>query len=85
MPRFDVGPVRRQPTDRDLRAEFEKFGPLLRCEITLDRETGQSRGFGFVSFTCVEHADAAIAKSPLMSCGEMPSVQGSSATHGGPE
>ena len=48
-------------TDRDLRAEFEKFGPLLRCEITLDRETGQSRGFGFVSFTCVEHADAAIA------------------------
>ena len=47
--------------DEDLRQAFERFGPIIRAEITLDKETGVSKGFGFVSFATLEAADAAIA------------------------
>jgi len=30
--------------------------------MTVDKETGQSKGFGFVSFATVESADAALAQ-----------------------
>ena len=47
--------------DQDLREAFERFGTLLRAEITLDKETGVSKGFGFVSYDNVQSADAAMA------------------------
>jgi RNA recognition motif-containing protein len=45
----------------DLRREFSRYGPVTRADITIDKETGWSKGFGFVSFANVESADAAIA------------------------
>jgi hypothetical protein len=47
--------------DAQLRDAFSRFGALLRAEITLDKDTGISKGFGFVSFTTAEEADAAMA------------------------
>ena len=47
--------------DNDLREAFERFGTLVRAEITLDKETGVSKGFGFVSYDNVASADAAMA------------------------
>ena len=47
--------------DQDLREAFERFGTLLRAEITLDKDTGVSKGFGFVSFSEPAAADAAMA------------------------
>merc|ERR1719152_1110322 len=47
--------------DDDLRETFGRFGTLLRAEITLDKDTGVSKGFGFVSFTEPGAADAAMA------------------------
>ena len=47
--------------DADLRQAFERYGTILRAEITLDKDTGVSKGFGFVSFDTVAAADAAIA------------------------
>ena len=44
----------------DLERAFEKYGTLLRATITLDRETGVSKGFGFVSFSSAEEADQAM-------------------------
>ena len=44
----------------DLQRAFEKYGTLLRATITLDRETGVSKGFGFVSFSTAEEADTAM-------------------------
>lgn len=35
-------------TEADLRKAFEVFGRVQRCSIAKNRETGQSRGFGFV-------------------------------------
>ena len=36
--------------DDELMEIFEKFGKVLSAKVTLDRETGKSRGFGIVDF-----------------------------------
>lgn len=45
--------------EEDLRALFGKFGSITRCNIVKDRETGRSRGFGFVSFMDIHSAEKA--------------------------
>jgi len=37
--------------DEMLRASFEKFGEIDEAKVITDRETGRSRGFGFVTFS----------------------------------
>lgn len=46
-----------------LREEFEKFGEVVFARVVLDKETGRSRGFGFVEFVNAE--DAAKAKEGM--------------------
>lgn len=43
----------------DLRAAFEKFGTVSSASVVMDRETGRSRGFGFVEMS--DGGDAAIS------------------------
>ncbi|KAH8602602.1 hypothetical protein B0O99DRAFT_499098, partial [Bisporella sp. PMI_857] len=45
-----------------LRQKFEEFGPVDEAVVVKDRDTGRSRGFGFVRFSSEEHADKAIAE-----------------------
>jgi cold-inducible RNA-binding protein len=45
-----VGGLAWATSDESLRAAFEAFGPVSDAKVILDRETGRSRGFGFVSF-----------------------------------
>ena len=63
---FVVRKMRRGEYDEfnnaDLRSEFSKFGTVTRAEMTIDKETGWSKGFGFVSFASVQEADAALAQ-----------------------
>eukprot|EP00966_Prymnesium_polylepis_P109279 2529632-Prymnesium_polylepis.3 len=47
--------------DAQLRDAFSCFGNLLRAESVLEKGTGISKGFGFISFATVEEADAAMA------------------------
>jgi RNA recognition motif-containing protein len=47
-------------TDQSLRQAFERFGPVSDAKVIMDRETGRSRGFGFVTFDDGSHADAAV-------------------------
>eukprot|EP01031_Cornospumella_fuschlensis_P016064 gene16064-19616_t len=35
-------------TDEELRSEFAAFGTVTSARVVLDRESGRSRGFGFV-------------------------------------
>lgn len=44
----------------DLEQLFGDYGPVVSCNIVKDRETGRSRGFGFVELEDGERADAAV-------------------------
>lgn len=55
-----VGGLAWATDDHGLRAAFEQFGEVLDAKVITDRETGRSRGFGFVTFASPEDADTAI-------------------------
>ena len=46
--------------DAELEEIFEKFGPVKSAKSAIDRETGKSRGFGFVSMENEEDGKQAI-------------------------
>jgi RNA recognition motif-containing protein len=48
-------------TDRDLERLFKEFGTVESAQIAKDRESGRSRGFGFVEMSSEEEAQAAVA------------------------
>ena len=45
-----VGSLAFATTDDGLRAHFEQVGPVVSARVIMDRESGRSRGFGFVEF-----------------------------------
>ena len=45
-----VGSLAYATTDDSLKAFFETVGEVERASVATDRETGRSRGFGFVTF-----------------------------------
>src|SRR5579871_6579569 len=53
-----VGNLPFNTTEEDLRVEFSKHGTVVGTQIIKDRDTGRSRGFGFVEMS--DGADAAI-------------------------
>ena len=46
--------------DAELEEIFEKFGKVVSAKVSMDRETGKSRGFGFVQMEKAEDAKEAI-------------------------
>jgi cold-inducible RNA-binding protein len=44
----------------ELRQAFEPYGEIVSSKIIMDRESGRSRGFGFVEFSSSEAGMAAI-------------------------
>ncbi len=57
-----VGGLSWDTTDEGLREAFERYGTILEAKVMLDRETGRSRGYGFVTFAEDGPATVAIAK-----------------------
>lgn len=55
-----VGNLAFSATDQDLRQLFETYGVVDKVNIITDRDTGRSRGFGFV-----EMPDSAAAKAAI--------------------
>jgi len=55
-----VGNLPFSTTEADLRDLFEEHGELVSVAVINDRETGRSRGFGFVEFADAGAADAAV-------------------------
>ncbi|XP_059630525.1 glycine-rich RNA-binding protein RZ1A-like [Cornus florida] len=45
-----IGNLSWSTSDRALKEAFEKFGHLIEAKVVLDKFSGRSRGFGFVSF-----------------------------------
>ncbi|MBM4037601.1 MAG: RNA-binding protein [Planctomycetes bacterium] len=56
-----VGNLSYGTNDASLRAAFEPHGDVASAQVIIDRETGRSRGFGFVEMPNDEQARAAIA------------------------
>ena len=56
-----VGGIAAGTTSADLRVFFARFGELVEATVIVNRSTGQSRGFGFVSFRSSTDANQAIA------------------------
>lgn len=55
-----VGSLSYDTTDDGLRAAFEQAGTVQSAKVIMDRETGRSRGFGFVEMASTEEAEAAM-------------------------
>jgi RNA recognition motif-containing protein len=56
-----VGNLSFNTSEDELRKIFEPYGTVDRVSILTDRETGRSRGFGFVEMANPEEGDKAIA------------------------
>ncbi|MCP4805745.1 MAG: RNA-binding protein [Proteobacteria bacterium] len=57
-----VGGLAWATDDHGLRAAFEAFGAVTDAKVINDRETGRSRGFGFVTFENADDAKTAISQ-----------------------
>jgi cold-inducible RNA-binding protein len=55
-----VGNLSYDTSDSKLQEMFEEFGGVQSAQIIMDRETGRSKGFGFVEMGSEEEAKAAI-------------------------
>lgn len=61
MKNIYVGNLPFHTTDDDLRQLFEQHGNVQRASVVTDRDTGRSRGFGFVEMSEDADGDKAIA------------------------
>lgn len=57
-----VGNLAFQTTSGDLENLFSQFGTVQSASIIEDRETGRSRGFGFVEMSSTDEGNAAITE-----------------------
>ena len=61
MKKIYVGNFSFHMTEPELRALFEPYGTIESASVATDRDTGRSRGFGFVSMTNDDEAEKAMA------------------------
>jgi RNA recognition motif-containing protein len=55
--------------DDSLRHNFAEYGNVQSAKVMMDRDSGRSKGFGFVEMTNAQEAEAAIAGLNGMSVG----------------
>jgi RNA recognition motif-containing protein len=60
--------------DAELMEIFEKFGQVKTAKVAMDKETGKSRGFGFVDMPVREEAMDAIENLNDINLGKKPLV-----------
>ena len=60
--RLFVGGLSWGTTDEDLRKAFASYGEITEAKVITERDSGRSRGFGFVTFARDEDAKTAISK-----------------------
>lgn len=61
MKKIYVGNFSFSMTESELRSMFEPYGAIESANIATDRDTGRSRGFGFVSMSNDSEAESAMA------------------------
>ena len=61
MKKIYVGNFSFNMTEEELRSMFEPYGNVESATLVTDRDTGRSRGFGFVAMSNDEEAEKAMA------------------------
>jgi RNA recognition motif-containing protein len=67
-----VGNLSYWTSDDDLRTLFTQAGPVVSVAVIKDRDTGSSKGFGFVEMTSQVDAQKAISMFNAYQLGERP-------------
>ena len=65
-----VGNLAKSTTEDELKNLFTEAGPVALVEVIKDRDSGQSKGFAFVTMNDQGQADAAITKFNGYSLGD---------------
>lgn len=60
--------------DAELTEIFEKFGAVVSARVAMDKETGKSKGFGFVEMQNADEAKDAIENLKDISLGKKPLI-----------
>ena len=60
--------------DAELTEIFEKFGTVVTARVAMDRDTGKSKGFGFVDMQNTDEARDAIENLKDISLGKKPLI-----------
>jgi RNA recognition motif-containing protein len=55
-----VGNLAYSVRDEDLQQQFSSFGQVNSAKVMMERDTGRSKGFGFVEMSSSQEAEAAI-------------------------
>ena len=55
-----VGNLSYSIQDSDLQEQFSSFGQVQSAMVIIERETGRSKGFGFVEMSSSQEAEAAV-------------------------
>ena len=67
-----VGNLSYQTTAEDLRQLFAQAGNVSACDLIMDRDTGQSKGFAFVTMASQAEAEKATSMFNAHSFGDRP-------------
>lgn len=67
-----VGNLSYETADGDLREMFAEFGTVQSAQVITDRDTGRSKGFGFVEMSDDREATEAIGAMNGRLCGGRP-------------
>lgn len=59
-----IGGLNHETTDEQLRSYYSRWGQVVDCIVIRDPQTKHSRGFGFVTFSAIHMAEAAMADRP---------------------
>jgi len=70
--------------DAELEEIFEKFGTVTTAKVAMDKETGKSKGFGFVDMLVASEAREAIEGLNDISLGKKPLVVKEAEERSGP-
>ncbi|OCH91330.1 RNA-binding domain-containing protein [Obba rivulosa] len=64
--RYFVGGLSHATTSDTMRAFFSAYGKVVDCTVMVDRDTGRSKGFGFVTFEDASNTDQLVGNVGLM-------------------
>ncbi|KAK7050025.1 hypothetical protein VNI00_005457 [Paramarasmius palmivorus] len=64
--RYFVGGLAPNTTSESMKEFFSTYGKVVDATVMLDRETGRSKGFGFVTFEDATNTDQLIGKALIM-------------------